>query len=126
MFNIYGNVRVSKRTMKLTAVEFPHHQLAGYVWHINTQPQLNILSGGLVECFSEPWHVGVSTAEILFTITLLPIPQGIIGEETTFGRNQQQHCYQSHSSSHFCQRRDMNHCSGLIFIHNIVLNKLLI
>ena len=28
----------------------------------------------------EPWHVGVSTAGSLHTITLLPIPQGIIGK----------------------------------------------
>ena len=39
-------------------------------WHIfiscwaiiSTHPQLNILSGGLIECLDEPRHVGVSTA----------------------------------------------------------------
>ena len=41
------------------------------------QPQLNILSGGLIECLDEPWHVGMSTAERLST-TLLPIPERVI------------------------------------------------
>ena len=49
---------------------------------ISTHPQFNVLSGGLTECLEEPRHVGVSTAGSLLTNTLLPIPQGVIGEET--------------------------------------------
>ena len=40
------------------------------------QSQLNILSGGLIECLDEPRHAGVSTAERL--TTLLAIPERVI------------------------------------------------
>ena len=43
--------------------------------HHTTHPQFNVLSGGLIECLEEPWHVGVCAAGSLTTTTLLPIPQ---------------------------------------------------
>ena len=44
-----------------------------------TQPQFNVLSGGLIKWLNEPRQVGVSTAESL-TTTLLSIPQRFIGK----------------------------------------------
>ena len=48
---------------------------------ITTHPQFNVLSGSLIECLEEPRHVGVNTAGSLWTNTLLPIPQGVVGVE---------------------------------------------
>ena len=45
-------------------------------------PQFNVLSGGLVECLDEPWHVGVCAAGTFFTTTVLSIPQRIIREQS--------------------------------------------
>ena len=43
-----------------------------------TQPQFGVLSGGLIECFDKPWHVGVCVTGSLTTTTLLSIPQWVI------------------------------------------------
>ena len=46
-----------------------------------TQPQFNVLSGGLIECLDEPRHVGVRAAGSLTTTTLLSILQWVSVEE---------------------------------------------
>ena len=43
--------------------------------------QFNVLSGGLIECLDEPWHVGVCAAGSPTPTTLLSIPQWVIVEE---------------------------------------------
>ena len=66
--------------------------------------------GGFTECLGEPRHVGVSTAGSLHTITLLPIPQGIVIEFYDLITSIL-HCYQSHSSSHCQQKEELQHYS---------------
>ena len=65
---------VNVSTFQSLEVECPHCLLVDHCAH----SQFNVLCGGTIECLVEPWHARVSTAGILYTITLLPIPQGII------------------------------------------------
>ena len=56
-------------------------QCNDFKWSVlspTTQPQFNVLSGGLIECLEEPWHVGVCAAGSLLGTTMLPIPQDVI------------------------------------------------
>ena len=78
-------------------------------WHIfiscwaivSTQPQLNILSGGLTECLVKPRHVGVST--LLQTSALLPVPEEIVVEKHLVGIAG----YLSRLTSH-CQLKELD------------------
>ena len=59
---------------RLAYKEFDQLNRSVFILSIATHSQFNLLSGGLTECLSEPWHVGVSTAGSLHTRTLLSIP----------------------------------------------------
>ena len=49
---------------ELVHKQFNHLQTSVLIVNtiITTHPQFNVLSGGLIQCLEEPWHVGVSTA----------------------------------------------------------------
>ena len=66
--------------MMLMYQQFNHLKWSVLVacWLVSAHSYFNVLSGGTIECLVEPWHARVSTAGSLYTITLLPIPQGII------------------------------------------------